>query len=131
MHGSGGIGRLFLLAFVRLPGPVNDVGMNRIGVLHRHLGMREGELRRIGKTGHAFIPMAAAQDDLIPILVNFGRHIAEIGNRAIEHPRAAPVESGRVAAIAYESSIKLFALANDFLIYFLLWGLRYRRRFTE
>src|SRR6266568_7319908 len=113
MHGSSGVGRLFLLAFVRLPGPVNDVSMNRIGVLHGHLGMWEGELRWIGETRHAFIPMAAAQNDLIPILVHLGRHIAEIGNRAIEHPRAAPVESGRVAAIADERSIKLFALAND------------------
>src|SRR6266851_8981520 len=123
MHGSSGVGRLFLLAFVRLPGPINDVGMNRIGILHRHLGVREGELRWIGETRHAFIPMAAAQNDLIPILVNFGWHIAEIGNRAIEHPRAAAVESRRVAAIADERSIKLFAIANDLLAHFLFGGL--------
>ena len=86
--------RRFLGAVVRFPGPIDDVSVNRVRILDGHLVMRECELRRIGETGHAFVPMAAAQDYLIPILVNIGGHITEIGNRAVENPGAAAVEAG-------------------------------------
>src|ERR1700730_1125488 len=80
--------RLLLLGFVSLPGSVNNISMNRIRVRNGHLVVRKGELRRIGKARHAFVPVAAAQDNLIPIFVRIGRHVAKVGNRSLEHPCA-------------------------------------------
>src|SRR5260370_16402565 len=58
--------RLALLASVRLPGLRDNVRMNRIRVLHGHLGMRKRELWRIAKAWHPFVPIRAAQTNSIP-----------------------------------------------------------------
>src|SRR6266436_5900304 len=78
------------------------------------MGFGESKLRRIRKTGHAFRPVAAAQDDAIPILMYFRRGIAQIGDRAILHPSAAAVDEGRVATFAVKRYVKFFALADSF-----------------
>src|SRR6266849_3287653 len=106
--------RLALLASVRLPGLRDNIGMNRIRVLHGHLGMRKRELWRIGKARHPFVPMRAAQNDCIPVAMHVRRHVAKVWNCSIERPRAAAVSIRRVAAVAHKFLVQHFALVNCF-----------------
>src|SRR5260370_31008623 len=106
--------RLALLASVRLPGLRDHIRMNRIRVLHGHLGMRKRELWRIGKAGHPFVPVRAAQNDCIPVAMHVRRHITKVWNCSIEHPRAAAVSIRREAAVAHKFLGQHFALVNWF-----------------
>src|SRR5207249_8508417 len=104
--------RCLLFAFVSFPGLVDNVGVNRIRLSDRHVGFGEGKLRRIRKTGHAFRPVAAAQDDAIPILMHFRRGVAQIRDCAVLYPSAAAVYEGRVATFAVKRHVEFFALEN-------------------
>src|SRR3977135_2497650 len=88
-----------LLLVVSLPSLVNDVGMNCIRIFHRHLQIGEGEFWRIGEDGHSLVPVRAGQADTVPIAMDVRWHIAQVGNRAVEHPGAAAVGIGRVTTI--------------------------------
>src|SRR2546421_1097991 len=112
--------RCLLFVLVSFPGLVDNVGVSRICLSDGHVGLGEGKLRRIRKTGHAFRPVAAAQDDAIPILMHFRRGVTQIGDRAVLYPSAAAVDEGRVASFAVKRHVKFFALVNDFLAYFSL-----------
>src|SRR5260370_31842562 len=67
--------RLALLTPVRLPGLRDHIRMNRIRVLHGHLGVRKRELWRIGKARHPFGPIPAAPHDCIPVPIRVPRHL--------------------------------------------------------
>src|ERR1700731_5132891 len=96
--------RLLLFSVVGLPGLVDYVGVDSVGLFAGHLRVGEGELGRIGEAGHSFVPVGAGEDDGVPLFVHFGRGVAEIGDGAVEHPGAAAVDVGGVAAVANEFS---------------------------
>src|SRR6266403_2550244 len=102
----------FLFAAIEFPGSVYDIRVNGIGVLHGHLHIGKRKFRRIGKTGHAFFPMRAAENSRVPILVRLRRHVAQVGDNAVFNPRARAVKAGRVAAIADKSSVEHGALLD-------------------
>src|SRR5260370_1764726 len=97
--------RLLLFAVVGLPGLVDYVGVDSVGLFGSHLGVGEGELWRIGEAGHSFVPVGAGEDDGVPLFVHFGRGVAEIGDGAVQPPGAAAVDVGGAAAGADEHSV--------------------------
>src|SRR6266851_4287512 len=103
--------RRVLFGFVSFPGLVDYVGMNSVRVSYRHTGFGESELGRIRKPWHAFRPVTAAQDNAIPIFVNFRRSEAKIGDCAVSAPGPAAVDVGRVAPLEKKRDVQLFALA--------------------
>ena len=106
--------RCGLLFVVSLPSLVNDVGMNRIRILFCHLQIRESKFWRIGKAGHSLVPVRAGQDDAVPVAMDIRRRVAQIGNRAVEHPGAAAISVRRVTTITNEFSVKQRTLVNCF-----------------
>src|SRR5713101_6253584 len=122
--------RRVLFHFVSFPSLVDDVGMNSVRVSYRHTGFGESELRRIGKAWHAFRPVAAAQDDAVPILVYCRWSVAQIGDCAVLHPGTAAVDVGRVAPLAVKRDVEFFAFVNDFVAHLLFRRLRHGRNFN-
>src|SRR5258707_5299246 len=104
--------------------------MNSIRVSYRHTGFGESELRRIGKPWHAIRPVAATQDNAIPIFVYLGRGVAQIGDCAVFDPGTAAVDERRVAPLAVKRDVELFAFANDFLAHFLFGRFWHGRNFN-
>src|SRR5258708_33514481 len=104
--------------------------MNSVRVSYRHTGFGESELRRIGKAGHAFRPVAATQDDAVPILMHLRRGVAQIGDCAVFDPSTAAIDEGRVAPLAVKRDVEFFAFVNDVLAHFLLGRLGHRRNFN-
>src|SRR5258707_3634924 len=98
--------RGLVFTFVEFPRAVDDVGVDGVGVLDSHFHVGESEFWGIGKAGHAFAPVRTAEDGRIPVLVRLRGHVTQIGNYAVFDPGAGAVESGRMAAIADERSIK-------------------------
>src|SRR5260370_22259674 len=122
--------RCTLFGFVSFPGLVDHVGMDSVRVSYRHTGFGESELRRIGKSWHAFRPVAATQDDAVTIFVYLGRGVAQIGDCAVFDPSTAAIDEGRVAPLAVKRDVDSFTFANDFVAHFLFGRLRHRRNFN-
>lgn len=95
-------------------GELADVGVNCIRIFHRHLQIGESEFWGIGEAGHSLVPVRAGQDDAVPITIDFRRRIAQIGNRAVEHPGTAAIGIRRVTTITNEFAVKQRALVNGF-----------------
>src|SRR5437879_7257882 len=104
--------------------------MNSVRVSYRHTGFGESELRRIGKPWHAFRPVAATQDDAVPILMHLRRGVAQIGYSAVFDPGTAAVNERRVAPLAVKRDVEFFAFANGFFAHFLFGRLRHGRNFN-
>src|SRR5437660_8633013 len=93
--------------------------------------MGEGELRRVRETGHSLVPVRAAENDGVPVLMNFGRGVAQIGDGAVEYPGAASVGVGRMAAVTHEFAVEHFAMGDGFIASSLLRRLRYRQHYVR
>src|SRR2546421_4483004 len=88
--------------------------------------MGEGELRRVRETGHSLVPVRACENDGVPVLMNFERSVAQIGDGAVEYPSAASVGVGRMAAVTHEFAVEHFAMGDGFFAGSLLRRLRHR-----
>src|SRR5258708_9921072 len=104
-----------MLGIESFPSLVDHVSMNCSRLVRGQPQMGKGKLRRIGEAGHSRVPMGAGQNDGVPLMMNLGRSIAQIGDRSIQHPGTAAVGIRGVAAIAHELAVKEFSLMNCFL----------------
>src|SRR5258708_20087554 len=103
-----------MLGIESFPSLVDHVSMNCICIVRGHPQMGKRKLRRIGEAGHSLIPMGAGQNDGVPLMMNLGRSIAQIGDRAIQHPGSASVGVRGVATVAHALASQEFALMNSF-----------------
>ena len=101
--------------------------MHGVGVFCGHVPGRKCELGRIGESGHAFVPVCAAEHDGVPLFVHVGGRVAEIGDCSVKDPCAAAVEAGRVASVAVKSLIKLLAAGDGGGVPYLFRRHRHRR----
>jgi len=69
-------------------------------------------------------PVAATQDDLIPVFVDIGGHVAEIGTAPSRNPAPLPSSPGECNH-RRRMFHKLFAVANDFFAHVLFGRFRH------
>src|SRR5215467_14744649 len=75
--------------------------------------MGKGELWRIRESGHALVPVRAGEHDAVPLRMDVGRSVTQVGDSSLQDPRAAAIKLRGVAAIAVERLVEFFSFLDS------------------